>query len=305
MTVSPPQPTDSRAPAPVDEAQLAEDLADRLTQARPVLVLSPPRGASTAFARALQQHSKIQRYFHEPYGRYSYEGASLASVLDELEGLEPGALIKEMTFQLRDLETAEALFRHVASPVIFLARSPLLTVESRIRLVLTDLIQAPDTAEADRQAAEAAIAAKDYAPVDGLLSEELFPLFRTGWSDFATQFDLCRRLGLDYAVVETSEFRRQPEAILTRLCSRLGWEFESGMLSWEPRSALPPGALNRHANWYARVGQSTGVQPPTEELLELNRFPARFQAHLPKALATYEEAVQDAHCLSHAASASA
>ena len=283
---------DDRGPS-VSEPELLEQLAERLSEARPILVVSPPRSVSTAFAQALTQHSAVPRYCHEPCGRYSYENTSLQTVLDELGDLPRNTLIKEMTFQFRELFVAECFFRHCASPTVFLARSPLLTIESRIRRVLIDLIEEPSTSEVDRSRAQAAIDAKDYSEVDALLDEEVFPLARTGWSDFAEQAELCRRLGLEYWVVETTRFRSDPEAELRALCPRLGLEFEPGMLQWEARSALPPGALGRHASWYARVGASTGVQPPVEEALTIDRFPDRFRAHLPEALETYERLVAE------------
>ena len=275
------------------EPELLDQLAQRLASVRPILVVSPPRSVSTAFAQSLIQHSAVPSYCHEPCGLYSYENTSLQSVLDLLDGLPPNSLIKEMTFQFRELSVAECFFRHCVSPTIFLARSPLLTIESRIRRVLVDLIEDPSTTENDRRRARAAIDAKDYSELDDLLDDEVFPLARTGWSDFEQQVDLCRRLGLDYRVVETTRFRADPEAVLRDLCPRLGLEFEPGMLHWEARSALPPGALGRHAAWYARVGESTGVQPPVEKTLSADRFPTRFRDHLPAALETYDRLVAE------------
>ena len=282
------------APPSSAEPELLERLGRRLAEFRPILIVSPPRSASTAFAQAMQQHSSIRRYHHEPCGLFSYEDTSLQSVLDELAELAPGGLIKEMTFQFRELAVAECFFRYCATPPIFLARSPLLTVESRVRMVLTDLIGDVATTEVDKKRARSAIEAKDYSEVDDLLTEDVFPLYRTGWTDFAAQADLCRRLGLDFAVVETTRFRADPERTLRHLCPRLGLEYEEGMLRWEASSALPPGALERHANWYARVGASTGILPPRERVLDLARFPRRFREHLPQALATYELLLSEA-----------
>lgn len=292
-----PEPVPRTPGSAEDEDRLLGLLADRLADARPILVVSPPRGASTAFARALCQHSSVERYFHEPCGRFSYEHTSLSNVLDELDGLTTGALIKEMTFQFREPSVADCFLRHCRAPGIFLVRSPLLTVESRIRMVLIDLVEDPSTAEQARNLAREAIDAKDYSRVGDLLTDAVFPLYRTGWDDLESQLELCRARDLDHVIVETSAFRRKPEAKLKRLCPLLGLEYESTMLQWAARSALPPGALGRHANWYARVGTSTGVLPPTEEPLGLERFPERFRAHLPAALRTYERAIADPRCL--------
>lgn len=298
MTTSPKlEPSSRSTPIDAAESALIEQLAERLSQTLPLLIVSPPRSASTAFARALNGHSSVNRYFHEPCGLYSYENTSAATILDELDDLSTGGLIKEMTFQFRELLVAECFFRNCASPTIFLARSPRLTIESRIRMVLLDLIQTDSTSQADIALAQAAIDAKDYSAVDALLTEEIFPLYRTGWSDLAQQLELCRKLEIDYVIVEPSRFRSQPEETLKALCPRLGLTFEPGMLSWTPRKELPEGALERHAIWYARVDASSGVQPPAEQILPLDRFPARFRPHLREALATYEQALSDPRCL--------
>ena len=282
-------------PAP-DPSALAE-LGARLAAARPLLVVAPPRSASTAFARIFQQHSAINRYVHEPCGLYSYENTTLATVLDELDGLAPRALVKEMTFQFRELVVAEEFFRHCHSPTIFLARSPLLTISSRIRMVLTDLIRSAATSARDIEQARAAIEAQDYSEVDGLLSGDRFPINRTGWTDLAEQLELCRTLDLDHIIVETTNLRREPETTLKTLCPRLGLSYEPGMIEWDAREAPPAGSLDRHSIWYTRVDESTGVIAPVEQVLPIDRFPTRFRSHLNDALATYELSIADPRCI--------
>ncbi len=280
-----------RDPRPKEE--LAQILEDRLRRFRPLILLSPPRGASSVFATALGRSSAFQTYIHEPCGLYSYEDVTIAAILDALEDLDPATLIKEMTFQMQDPRVAEAFLRCCRAPIIFLVRSPLLTIESRVRLVLTDAINAPDTAPEDREIIAAAIERRRYADLDRLVTEEVFPAYRTGWLDLGDQLRFCRQASIDHLVVETSDFRQDPQGMLEALCPRLGIELEPQMLSWEPGTAQLPGALERHRAWYQRVKKSTGIEPPDPRSPAAEHLPQRFQAHLPEAMAVYESSLSD------------
>ena len=271
-----------------EATDLLARLDAHLSNFRPVLVVAPPRSVSTAFARALGKHSAFHRYIHEPCGLYSYEDTTLAVVLDALADLEPHTLMKEMTFQIRDAPVAGSFLRHCRHPILFLLRSPLLTIESRVRMVLTDLAKDDRTSVEDKARIQQAIEAKQYQGLDDLVTDDAFPLYRTGWTDLGRQLAFCREESIDHVVVEASRFREQPEAVLSAVCDRLGLEFEPAMLRWAPRSALPPGALERHAVWYARVGESTGVLPPETVEFDEAHLPARFRAHLPGAMAVYD-----------------
>lgn len=283
---------------PATEAtDLLARLDAQLSTFRPVLIVAPPRSASTAFARALGRHSAFNRYIHEPCGLYSYEDTTLAVVLDALAELEPDTLMKEMTFQIQDRSLAASFLRHCRHPILFLVRSPLLTLESRVRMVLTDLANEDRTSADDKARIRQAIEAKKYQDLDDLVTEDTFPLYRTGWTDLGRQLALCREEGIDHVVVDASRFRSEPEAVLRAVCDRLDLEFEPAMLRWAPRSALPPGALERHAIWYARVGESTGVLPPEDVAVDEAHLPARFRAHLPDAIAVYSLAIASPQCL--------
>ena len=163
-------------------------------------------------------------------------------------------------------------------------------------MLKTDAVEAHSlTGETDIHRAARMLA--DLARGPALLTEEACPTYRTGWTDFAEQLELCRKLDLDYVIVEATRFRTEPEATLAALCPRLGLSFEPGMLHWDIRDALPPGSRKRHSIWYARANASTGVLPPVEHVPPLERFPARIRPHLREALATYELAITDPRCL--------
>ncbi|MCB9762424.1 MAG: hypothetical protein H6739_21685 [Alphaproteobacteria bacterium] len=269
----------------------------RLASCRPALIVAPPRSASTAFSRALGQHSAFRRQIHEPCEVWSYQRGSLQVILDALADLDAHTLIKEMTFQIREPALARSFLRNSRAPVLFLVRSPLRTIESRLRMVLTDLKAEPTTSEADRARIEQAIAARDHRGVADLLTEEVFPLWRTGWADLGDQLALCRAEGIDHLIVEAGRFRADPEATLRAVCARLGLPFEPQMLQWQRHDRTPHGAWDAHARWYARVNQSTGVLPPDTEDIQEERFPPRFRAHVPEAMAVYREALSSPSCI--------
>ena len=60
------------------------------------------------------------------------------------------------------------------------------------------------------------------------------------------------------------------------------------MLDWEGDGFQVQG-LDSQDHWYRRVTESTGIQPPTESPLEIERFPPQFRAHIQRALSTHLE----------------
>ena len=260
----------------------------------PLLLLSPPRSNSSVFATALRHNSRVRRYVHEPCGRHFHEGLPTETIVEDLGQLEAGLLIKEMSFQMRDPEVARALLMGCKSPIVCLVRAPVLTIESRVRLTLINLLKdRPEMPTALREEISEAIKARDFSGLDSVLTEETFPLIRTGWADLGAQIAFCRQAGVDHVVVETSDFRATPEALLAALCPRIGLELEMGMLSWEPSPNLLPGALQEQAVWYERITSSRQVQPPDAHQPSPDELPPRIRAHLPEAIDVYEAALSE------------
>jgi len=79
--------------------------------------------------------------------------------------------------------------------------------------------------------------------------------------------------GRETPVIEAEDIRRNPEALLRRLCEALDIPFDEAMLSWPPGSRDSDGVWAKH--WYAAVDASTGFAPPDEGLPQL---PADLQA---------------------------
>ena len=107
------------------------------------VILSPPRSGSTALARSLWQNAAFRCYLHEPFDRAYHDRRApspktvLGSVLDRAaasssdgSGKRGGIVIKEMTFQAREL--AAELIDAATLPVILLIRDPRLALSSRM-----------------------------------------------------------------------------------------------------------------------------------------------------------------------------
>lgn len=86
---------------------------------------------------------------------------------------------------------------------------------------------------------------------------------------FARQRDLFVQAaalsGVEPIVVDASDIRANPRAILEKLCAKIGIAFDEAMLSWEAGPRPEDGIWARH--WYDAVWQSTGFAPPDNEPL--------------------------------------
>ncbi|RCV49010.1 sulfotransferase-like domain-containing protein [Marinitenerispora sediminis] len=209
-----------------------------------LLVLSPPRCASTVLARALWNHTLFRWYLHEPYDRGYHHGAdgpdplraALAGRLDrqrlahDVSGHANGLVVKEMTFQagahLEQLVSAATL------PVVFTLREPRLAVRSRMR-----------------QRARGGAAPG-------------FPAREAGWDDLRRAWRHVRAAGIDHVIVDMTRLSRDPASLVPLLCARLGIDFSERLLSWPAITGAPLGRLgDEQAHWYERVLASRGFEP--------------------------------------------
>jgi hypothetical protein len=71
---------------------------------------------------------------------------------------------------------------------------------------------------------------------------------------FARQAALYARLG--GVVIDSTDIRADPEAMLRRLCDAIGLNFDPAMLHWHPGPRAEDGIWARH--WYGAVHRSTG-----------------------------------------------
>ena len=240
-----------------------------------LLIVGPPRTASTALARILWNHEAVGWYSHEPFEPTWYERAPLEraaelleapDAVDDLVPARPGRgsgatlVVKEMTFQVGD---AFPLLASLATrPIVFLIRDPRLTVASRMKVLR-----------------------RSGRP-------EVFPLRESGWEDLARQLAHVRREQIPHLVVDSSGLRRAPETVVPALLERLGLTFTPELLAWQSSGATGLSAVSGSDDpFYQRVLDSTGIEAPAEEIPELSAFPSDggFRQHVAECVEQYEE----------------
>lgn len=72
---------------------------------------------------------------------------------------------------------------------------------------------------------------------------------------FVQQADLYQRLG--GIVIDSTDIRARPEAMLRALCEAIGLVFDPSMLHWPAGPRVEDGIWARH--WYGAVHRSTGI----------------------------------------------
>ena len=84
-------------------------------------------------------------------------------------------------------------------------------------------------------------------------------------------------------VIDSSDIRRDPAAMLQKLCAAIGLSYDPTMLNWPAGGHASDGAWAPH--WYPEVWKSTGFAPPEDDIPVL---PDEFQLIADKALPYYE-----------------
>jgi hypothetical protein len=239
-----------------------------------LLVVGPPRTASTALARILWNHEQVGWYSHEPFEATWYQGAGPERAAELLEAPEPvdnlvparpgrgtgdTLVVKEMTFQVGD---AFPLLASLATrPIVFLIRDPRLTIASRMRVL-----------EASGR-------------------PQVFPLRESGWDDLARQLDHARREGIEHTIVDSGDLRADPAAVAPPLLQRLGLAYDPSLLTWSASEATGLSSVSGAEDpFYRQVLQSRGLEPDSERTPELDEFPPDdgFRDHVAACVEQYE-----------------
>ena len=85
-------------------------------------------------------------------------------------------------------------------------------------------------------------------------------LEQTGLPQQVSLFERLRGAGGPVPpVVDSRDVLRDPRAMLSRLCKRVGVRFDEAMLTWPPGPRQTDGIWARH--WYAEVEKSSGFAP--------------------------------------------
>ncbi len=242
------------------------------------VIVSPPRGSSTAFARVLWQHPSISYYSHEPFEVTYYMGQGLeevAGILDHplnlREFIDKSAntdsnnlVIKEMPYQVnRKFPLLVAL---ATAPVIFLIRDPRLNIASRI--------------------------AKKQEAGDDIF----YPKIESGWDLLSSQIRWCKVHHVPHFIIDATDFRNYPDRIFPVVFEKLGLSFSTKMLKWQPLENVEIDNLHgKHRHLYKRVLESDGLQPAIESVPTLDSFPIAndFRQHVANCIEIYSALRED------------
>ncbi len=271
---NPPKTSDAHgsSPAMVNEQKNAFDrccatLSRRHQQI--VVIISPPRCSSTAFARVFWEHPKVRYYSHEPFEVTYYDHKGLDAVASKLEApLDLSAtykgpsdgdflVIKEMPYQVG--AAIDRLLDLATLPVIFLIRDPRQNIESRIRKKI-------EGGESPR-----------------------YPMIESGWRLLQSQVERARARGIDHILVDAADFRTAPVRVFGAVFGRLGLGFTPKLLKWRPCEQIQLDNLDgRHSHLYRRVLASSGILPP-EPIPSVFDFPAEggVRDHVTRCLEIY------------------
>lgn len=237
------------------------------------VIISPPRGSSTALARTFWEQLTVRYYSHEPFEIVYYLNRPLKNVIEKIKNplnlteiktyrkkRGNGLIIKEMPYQVG--KYFPLLASIATKPIVFLIRDPRLTIYSRM--------------EKKREVGE----------------NPVFPLIESGWELIFSQIDYCTKNKIPYIVMDSTDFRNNPENILPKMFNKFNLPFSKDMLSWKPAKGIDLDNLaGRHTHLYRRVLLSTRIQSAQEQIPSLNSFPARngFRKHVKECIKIYNE----------------
>jgi hypothetical protein len=240
-------------------------------------------------------------------------------------------LIKEMSHWLGVNQEYGRFLPLVKDPALVLIRNPLLSLESRLRKVL-QVWQMREKSEliawlqenlgtgGNQETIEAQVylldefassfgspswetlladrfARQDYQDFGPLLKiEGLFPAASSGWEALGEELAWFRERGLDYMVIDSTEFRLKPQFYSQEIARR--WQVRNNGPVREAVSQIDRLEIRMHKPhyrlWYDTLLGSQEIKPPIEPVPNLGMFPKEIKAHLREtAIPVYIQAFTD------------
>lgn len=292
------------------------------------LIIAPSRTNSSLVEHVIGNSPDIDDECHEPFLGDRHEGFNpdhgYQEIYDSIGGEKfensddvKSVIVKEMSHCIAVNNEYERLSGIVSDPVIFLMRNPLLSVESRIRRILTtvdmrentelqrylldeiaktggDVDQLTQSEMLDflarnngydnwRNLLEKKLyAERDYKFFTGILSANEHRLNADEFERLAEEEKYFREQGRSSIVVDTTDLRADPDEQLREICTRLGVRFSGKMLHWKKRSVDFHTEQTQEFEklWYDSLLASTHIKPPTEIPPTLAMFPEFIQQYL-------------------------
>lgn len=211
---------------------------------------SGPRNVSTALMYSFAQRADT-RVFDEPlYAHYLartparayHPGAEevLAAMDHDGERVVREVILQQPTADVGGVEPKVLFFKHMTHHLVGL---DLGFLEHTVNVLLTR----------DPRAMLASYARAVASPT----------LDDVGYRQHTELLAYLRSLGQEPPVLEASQLRSNPRAVLTELCERIGVAFDETMLRWAPGARSEDGVWAKY--WYSSVHRSTGFMPDTAQ----------------------------------------
>ncbi len=205
---------------------------------------SGPRNLSTAMMRSFAQRADCQVWDEPFYAAYLVKTGLDHPMRNEIiaDGIvEPGSVIEAC---IKNPEAPKTLFyqKHMTHHMY-----PGLDLSWIERVTNAFLIRSPERVLAS------------YAKKRGSLV--------AGDLGYQKQLELFERIsdqqGEAAIVIDSTDIRNAPQAMLSALCQRLEIDFDPMMLSWQSGPSPDDGIWGKH--WYDSIWQSTKFAPPDWE----------------------------------------
>ena len=272
-----------------DAARLTGDVAGAGGWDGPLVVAMPRTGSTLMgilflFASDDSGRHRYRRYLHEPSAPVYWSGADVSSIARFLSPpLGPRDIVQESAYQFAHPRIAKWFLSRARRPVIFTIRHPQLSWPSRWRVMLDQLV-AERPGNHAVPAARTALTRRDFSAMGDFLIRSVRPA-DNGFFSFVSLIQMCIDEGIEFAIVDNTRFRNDPERTMRGLCVRLGIEYDPAMVDWttlEPvldRVVMSDLALGDEYQWYysRTLGSHRGILPETSELLDPEAFPGQLR----------------------------
>ncbi len=257
----------------MDKTVLPEEFAKyRERHEQIYVIVSPPRCSSTAFARVFWEQPSVRYYYHEPFETTYYQGAGLDEVIAKLDAPldlttikhyaadthAHALVIKEMPYQVGD--NFPILAALATQPLVFLMRDPRLNIASRREKKLE------------------------------VGADPLYPFVESGWDLLDRQIAYCRERGIDFVLVDSTDFRGRPDVVLRQTLQHFDLPWSAECLDWNACEDVELDNLEgAHRHLYGEVLASTGLKPDLSMVPTLDYFPEEggVRAHVNHCLEIY------------------
>lgn len=237
---------------------------------KPILLWAPPRSVSTAFERAVGEHSRVE-VFHEHFADPYYFGpdkftaelpTAPAAAATMQEALEASLLVRDATYasQVAELITAHQRPVTFSKELTIYYQADKLPATIMAQFTHCFLMRRPEKVLRSfwRVAQEGAADAKEGRSSSSSSSTYFNP-DEVGFQELNALVDVVTvQLGQPLILVDADDLLADPAGILEAWCDAVGLPWEANITSWK---AGMPETWKKWPGWHDDAATSTGFTP--------------------------------------------